>query len=181
MHWIIQSLTVFIFGISTTFAFAQDNIEADTPSKTGLYVAETHQDWQVRCIYVNEGSEPCQMYQLLTDANGTAVAEISVFPLPPGNQAVAGATFVAPLGTHLPEGVGMMIDEGTPRVYNFDHCNPNGCVARMGFTQAELDQLKAGNTANIRLISVSLPDPVIIPMSLAGFTASFAKSTILEN
>ena len=159
----------------STGAFAQDA----TPGT--VYVAETNRDWQVRCMQVSEGTEPCQMYQLIEDPNGTPVAEISIFPLAPGGEAVAGATFVAPLGTLLPEGVAIMVDDGAPRAYVFDHCTPDGCVARLGFTQAELDQFKAGSAAKIRLVSVNRAEPIIIEMSLSGFTASFDKATVLEN
>ena len=177
MKTILKSL-----GLVALSAVAAPVLAQDTGTEAGtVYIAETNRDWQVRCMTVNEGTEPCQMYQLILDANGNPVAEISVFPLPAGNEAVAGATFVAPLGTLLPEGVGIMVDDGSPRVYAFEHCNPDGCVARMGFTQAELDQFKAGNAAKIRLISVSLQEPIILPMSLSGFTASFAKATVLEN
>ena len=64
------------------------------------YVAETHGDWSLRCMRVPEGeAEPCQLYQLLEDGEGNAVAEVTVLPLNAESQAAAGVTVVAPLET----------------------------------------------------------------------------------
>ena len=56
------------------------------------YMREKSGDWEVRCVRTQDGNDPCQLYQLLTDEGGSSVAEITVFPLPEGGQAVAGAT-----------------------------------------------------------------------------------------
>ena len=44
---------------------------------------------------------PASFTMLLKDADGNSVAEITLFDLPAGSQAVAGATFIAPLETLL--------------------------------------------------------------------------------
>ena len=33
----------------------------------GVFVAETHGDWEIRCINTEEIANPCQLYQLLFD------------------------------------------------------------------------------------------------------------------
>ena len=69
------------------------------------YVAEEHGDWQKRCIRSENGEDPCQLYQLIRDRNGGSVAEVTVFSLPDGQQAAAGATIITPLETLLTEQV----------------------------------------------------------------------------
>ncbi|NUB43131.1 invasion associated locus B family protein [Fertoebacter nigrum] len=144
----------------------------DGPGST--YIAAEHGDWQQRCIRTEDGSDPCQLYQLLTDAQGNAVAEISMFGLPAGGQAVAGATIIAPLETLLTANLALQVDSATAKVYPFTWCSQLGCVARVGFTQAEVDGFKRGNKATITIVPMVAPDEkVLLDVSLIGFTAGF--------
>ena len=63
------------------------------------YIKEEYGDWQLKCFRSEAEEDPCQMYQLLTEEAGNPVAEFSLFRLPEGAQAAAGATIVVPLGT----------------------------------------------------------------------------------
>ncbi len=142
------------------------------------YVRETFGDWALRCLKAEEGEvDPCQMYQLLNDADGNSVAEFSMFPLPNGGKAAAGATIVVPLETLLTEQLQITVDASAPRRYPYTFCNRAGCVARVGFTQDEVDQLKRGNVATMRMVPAAAPDQeVVLTISLAGFTAGYAAS-----
>lgn len=139
------------------------------------YVREEFGDWALRCIVAAEGeTDPCQLYQLLNDADGNAVAEISMFPLQNGGQAAAGATIVVPLETLLPEQLQITVDGSATRRYPFTFCNRAGCAARVGFTQAEIDQFKRGNTATMRMVPAAAPEEeVVLNISLSGFTAGY--------
>ena len=44
----------------------------------------TFEAWEQRCVRTEDGADPCQLYQLLKDADGNSVAEISMFSLPEG-------------------------------------------------------------------------------------------------
>jgi invasion protein IalB len=144
----------------------------DGPGTT--YTAATFDSWEQRCMRTEDGSDPCQLYQLLKDGQGTSVAEISLFPLPPGQQAVAGATIVAPLETLLTEQMTISVDGATPKRYPFTWCAPLGCIARVGFTQAEIDGFKKGAKATLTIVPVAAPDQkVVLDISLKGFTAGF--------
>ena len=107
------------------------------------YIKEQFGDWALRCLNNPEGDDPCQLYQLLMDGEGNSVAEISMFLLPEGGQAAAGATIMTPLGTLLTEGLMISVDGASPRRYVYTFCNVNGCAARVGFTAEELAQFKA--------------------------------------
>ncbi|MFD1912923.1 invasion associated locus B family protein [Halodurantibacterium flavum] len=138
------------------------------------YVAETFGDWEMRCIRAPEGQDPCQLYQLLDDAEGNSVAEISLFSLPDGQQAAAGATIVTPLETLLTQQITLQVDGATAKRYPFTWCSMAGCVARVGFTQAEVDAFKRGNRATMTIVPVVAPDQqVALDISLQGFTAGY--------
>lgn len=154
-----------------TGAAPADNAE---PQAGRYYVKETEQDWTTRCLKAEQGKDPCELYQLLKDAEGNSVAEITLIPLK-NSEVAAGATLVAPLETDLIQGLGFAVGTGEPRGYPFNFCAPVGCVSRMGFTQAELDALKRGKDATLTLLPFGgdRENPVRLTLSLAGFTAAF--------
>ena len=138
------------------------------------YTAATFEKWEQRCMRTADGADPCQLYQLLQDAEGNNVAEVSLFALPPGQQAVAGATIVAPLETLLTEQLTIAVDGAQPKRYPFTWCAPLGCIARVGFTQAEIDGFKKGAKATVSIVPAGAPDErVNLDLSLKGFTAGF--------
>lgn len=138
------------------------------------YVQANFDAWEQRCIRTEDGSDPCQLYQLLKDAQGNAVAEFSMFNLPAGGQAIAGATVVVPLETLLTENLLVAVDGGTPKVYPFTFCSTIGCVSRIGFTSAEVEQFKKGAKAVMTIVPVVAPDQkVSVELSLKGFTAGY--------
>lgn len=139
------------------------------------YTAETHGDWEIRCIRAEEGRpEPCQLYQLLRDANGGPVAEINVFEMVDEGQLVAGATIVTPLDTLLTPGLRLRVDEGPWSEYAFSFCQPIGCFAQLGLTAENLDGLRQGGAAYVAMVPLPAPDQVVeLAASLTGFTAGF--------
>lgn len=148
------------------------NAPQDGPGS--MYVKETFGDWQMRCIRVAEGSEPCDLYQLLKDKDGVAVAEMSLMPLPAGGQATAGSTIVTPLETLLPSGVAFAVDGGQNKRYPFTFCAAMGCVARVGFTADEIANLKKGSKATLTVVPVAAPNETVdLNVSLTGFTAGY--------
>ncbi|MEL6570991.1 MAG: invasion associated locus B family protein [Pseudomonadota bacterium] len=139
------------------------------------YIRGQSGDWSFRCLKAPEGQEdPCQLYQLLQDGEGNDVAEFSIFPLQDSGRAAAGATIVAPLETLLTQQLTISVDGGSARRYPFTFCNTAGCVARVGFTQDEVNQFKRGVAATVRMVPAAAPDQeVVLAVSLTGFTAGF--------
>ncbi|RUS60367.1 invasion associated locus B family protein [Pseudorhodobacter sp. E13] len=184
-----------------TAAFAQDTtpaappaapVEGDAPTTNGLsmgktegeeapadgvgttYLAESFGSWEQRCVKTEDGADPCQLYQLLKDSDDNAVAEISIFGLPAGQEAAAGATVIVPLETLLTADLTMVVDTGKARKYPFSWCSNIGCIARVGFTQAEVDGFKKGNEAKLTIVPVVAPDQKVeLTVSLSGFTAGY--------
>ena len=146
---------------------------AEGPGST--YVAASFESWEQRCVRAAEGgADTCQLYQLLKDTKGNSVAEITMFGLPEGQEAAAGATVIAPLETLLTEGMLLQIDTGKAKAYPFTWCSAIGCVARIGLTAAEVEALKKGNKATLTIVPVVAPaEKVLLDVSLKGFTAGF--------
>jgi invasion protein IalB len=145
------------------------------------YTRDVNEAWEMRCIRAEEGVEPCQMYQMMDDGQGAPVAEISLFRLPAGGQAVAGATVIVPLETSLTAQLTISIDGDTPRRYPYAFCNPVGCYVRLGLTAADVAAFKRGNEAVLTIIPAMAPDQTVqLPLSLKGFTASYDAVSVLE-
>ena len=142
------------------------------------YERDVFGDWALRCIKAEEGAtDLCNLYQLLSNEDGVAVAEFNIFPLPEGQRAAAGATIVVPLETLLTQQLTIAVDGQNARRYPFNFCNRAGCVARIGFTQEEVNQFKRGSIGSVRLVPAAAPDSeVIVDVSLTGFTAGFAAT-----
>jgi invasion protein IalB len=153
-------------------AMGQEIGAGDGPGSN--YTAATFEAWEQKCVRTESGIDPCQLYLLLKDKDGGAVAEFTMFNLPKGSEgpAVAGATFIAPLETLLPAGMTLQIDAGKGKVYPFTFCTQIGCIARIGFTAEEVAEMKRGANAVVTIVPFVAPnEKVQLTMSLKGFTA----------
>lgn len=152
--------------------------EPEEPQVGQQYLEAVFGDWAQRCLKTESGDDPCQMYQLLNDADGNSVAEIAIVVLPDGGQAAAGATIVVPLGTLLTEQITLRVDGGNARRFPFNFCNQGGCVSRIGFTEQDINLFRRGNAATLRMVPAQAPDQeVTVTMSLTGFTAAFEAAS----
>lgn len=153
----------------------QDATAVSGDPETGqTYVKETHGDWELRCVKTEDGNDPCQMYQLLADQDGNSVAEISIYPLPAGQRAAAGATIATPLETLLTEDLRLSVDGGQDKVYRYSFCSAFGCFSRVGFTAGEVAAFKRGAKGTLTIVPAAAPDQkVVLTVSLSGFTAAY--------
>ncbi len=169
---------------------AQDNVENalsmgenvdGTPTLGQPYTAKTIGAWEMRCIKTEDETDPCQMYQLLDDGQGSPVAEFSMFRLPEGGQALAGATVIVPLETALAQQLTISVDGAKGKRYPYAFCNAVGCYSRIGLTQEDIDAFKRGSEAKLTIIPALAPDqPVIVTLSLSGFTASYDEVSVIN-
>lgn len=160
------------------------NLGEDTsiPQVGQTYVREVVQDWEIQCVKTETGEgEPCQMYQLLQNEAGNPVAEVSLFKLPQGGQAVAGATVIVPLETALQAQLRIAVDGAQSKRYPYSLCNQIGCFARIGLTESDLNGFKRGAKAVVTIVPFVAQDQQIqLDMSLSGFTASYAMTTVAQ-
>ena len=145
------------------------------------YTSELNGAWEMRCIKTEQEVDPCQMYQLVNDGEGNPVAEVSLFRLPDGGKAVAGATIVVPLETSLTNQLTIAVDGGSARRYPFAFCNPVGCYVRLGLTDDDIAAFKRGNAAVLTIVPALAPDQKVpLALSLEGFTAGYDKVSVIE-
>ena len=151
------------------------------PQLGTTYTEEVIGSWEMKCIRTEEEQDPCQMYQLLDDGEGNPVSEFSLFRLPAGGKASAGATIVVPLETALPQQLTISVDGSKARRYPYAFCNPVGCYARLGLTDADVSAFKRGNKAVITIVPALAPDQKVdLELSLDGFTASYDKASVIQ-
>ncbi len=163
-----------------TFPVAE---EKTAESQVGQdYIKEEFDAWKILCTVVAEGKNAnCRLYQILEDAKGGAVAELSLLSLSDKAQAQAGVNFVSPLGTLLTAQVSMRIDSGKVKRYPFSWCETQGCVTRFGLTKPEVDNLKKGNNAVFTIVAAAAPkEPLALNVSLKGFTSAWKALTTLR-
>ena len=152
---------------------------ADGPQAGQTYVLEVSGDWSVECLKVEEGEEPCQIFQTLTDGEGNQVANMRIFKLPAGGQAEAGALVAVPLETLLTAQLTITVDGAQPKRYPFSVCDRQGCYARIGLTAEDIASYKRGASATVTLVPFVAPDErVEVKLSLSGFTAGYDKVTV---
>ena len=160
------------------------NLGEDTsiPQVGQTYVREVVQDWEIQCVKTETGEgEPCQMYQLLQNEAGNPVAEVSLFKLPQGGQAVAGATVIVPLETALQAQLRIAVDGAQSKRYPYSLCNQIGCFARIGLTESDLNGFKRGAKAVVTIVPfVAQEQQIQLDMSLSGFTASYDMTTVAQ-
>ena len=154
-------------------SMGQEVVDPNAPGQP--YDREEHGAWTVRCVRNQEGKkDPCELYQLLKGTNDIAAAEISMFALPEGQQAAAGAIIAVPLETLLTQQITLTVDGGQPKRYPFSWCSRGGCFARVGFTTEDIAAFKAGSKATITIVPLLAPDQkVVLDVSLSGFTAGY--------
>lgn len=151
-----------------------EEVAPEGPKVGNIYIESEHGDWDLRCIKAESGVDPCQLYQLLDDNAGNAVAEINIFPLPDAQEAVAGATVITPLETLLTQQLSLAVDSGQAKKYPFSWCSTVGCVARIGLSDTDIASFKRGVKATVTIVPVAAADQKVnIDVSLAGFTAGF--------
>lgn len=180
---------------AATPAAAADTLNMGTPAapptpvtKDSAQVGQSYNQarfgaWEQNCVKSADGKDPCQMYQLLKDQDQNPVAEFSMFPLPAGQPAAAGATIMVPLETLLTANLSIQVDGGTPKIYPFTFCAQPGCVARVGFTADEVAQFKKGAKADMTIVpAVDPTKKVVLNIDLKGFTAALdAVTATLQN
>jgi invasion protein IalB len=137
-------------------------------------VVATYGDWNIRCATDND---VCVMHQVGTGSSGNNVLEVRIRKLEGvtadnGRTVPAAIQIAAPLGVLLQQGVRISVDGGNATALPFQLCVQGGCIARSGLTDAQIAQMKAGQTATFTLAAPNA-GAVPVEISLTGFTRSF--------
>ena len=129
-------------------------------------------DWTLRCVKTNRQVDPCQLFQLMYNLDGTPVAEFNLNVSETNGAVVVGANVITPLETLLTAQLTIRVDENNAKVYPFIFCLKMGCVARIKLTEVDLENYRTGNKATVTMVPAGAPDQYEnLILSLAGFTA----------
>ena len=98
---IIKATIVYILITSVVSAQAESDSlslgsSIDLPDIGEPYLAEKLGDWSLRCVRMQDGNDPCEMNQLLLNAERQPMSEVSLFRLPAIQGVVAGANIIVP-------------------------------------------------------------------------------------
>ena len=158
---------------STEFKTAEELVQASKPAIGEGYLREKYGEWELRCIKAEViTEEECRVFNFLVDQDGNTIAQLDMQFLSTGGKAVAGVDIATPLGSLLTAQVVLKIDAGKAKRYPYTWCDQQGCYARFGMTQEEIEAMKRGAKANVIISSVAAPDqPLSMDLSLSGFTA----------
>jgi len=179
---------ILVAGLMASPIYAQDASQAGATNdlsvgvpvaaettQDGPIVREQHGAWDVRCLSSDDTTDNCQLYQLLKDEEGNSVAEMTLFALPEGQEALAGAAIATPLETLLTAQLTMSVDGKNTKRYPYSYCSVQGCYARIGLSREDIEAFRKGNVATIAIVPVVAPDQVVkLKLSLSGFTDGFA-------
>ena len=143
------------------------------PAKAQNPHAKVFGDWKVRCNSATGAPSKCQMFQnVVVKESGRTIMQMIVgyindVPSPVG-------VITLPLGVYLPKGLTIQIDKGQTFKVGFENCSAKGCRVRFSIEDALLGTFKSGITASVTSYNMARK-PVLIPISLKGFTAALGQ------
>ena len=151
--------------------FSTGTILQDLPIPDTYYDKGKFEDWTLRCVKTNRPVDPCQLFQLMYNANGTPVAKLDV------NVSNHTARWLpvqmsSHLWKHFLQLLSLYVSMETSKAYPFVLFVKMGCVARIGLTAKDMDNNSTGNQATVIMVPAGAPDQQEkLVLSLAGFTA----------
>ncbi len=151
----------------TQFAFAQEFLIKEPDSK-----ATTYKSWANQCeTDPNTNSEICYSSQtILVKDKDAEILYIAIGHIPDSDKPLLRMT--TPLGTLLPEGMQIQVDDGEKSRLPYVFCNRIGCHIEVGVTEKFLTAIKKGNKLNIKFLDLGGRE-FNVPVSLSGFTKAY--------
>jgi invasion protein IalB len=131
-------------------------------------------NWSARCVNNPEGQVvDCRVTQniALTKTGQRLLAVVVRIPRDTGAPAM---TLNLPHGLFLPAGTTLQIDKAVPKEIGIETCDAKGCYASLEVDGELLLTLKRGSTLTVTFQNLA-KQPIVVPVTLVGFTAAFAK------
>jgi invasion protein IalB len=148
--------------------------EAPGPANLVAEKKSPETNWSARCVNNPEGQiVDCRVTQniALTKTGQRLLAVVVRIPRDTGAPAM---TLNLPHGLFLPAGTTLQIDKATPKELVIDTCDSKGCYASLDVDNELLMILKKGSTLTVTFQNLA-KQPIVVPVTLVGFTAAFAK------
>jgi invasion protein IalB len=152
-------------------ATAQEAVAPKADAQAASQPAQ--QPWATQCSAASRKAPlNCTMeQQVIVRETGRPIARISI-QVGGADPRKPAVLLHVPLSLSIGAGITMQIDEAEPLKFDVQTCDANGCYAGSPLTDEMIASLKRGETLKVGFQGVNR-EPVNIPFSLAGFTASF--------
>ncbi len=135
-------------------------------------VKAKHGDWELRCeTPAGAEKEQCALLQSVT-AEDRPNVNLVVIVLKTADGKNRLLRVIAPLGVHLPSGLGLKVDNVDIGRAGFVRCLPSGCVAEVVMDEKLINSLKNGHNATF-IIFQTPEEGIGIPLDLNGFAEGF--------
>jgi len=153
-------------------AVAQDQ-GGDVPV-LGANKAAAAPSWLSTCQGPGRAAElECQMEQrAVISGSGQLIGSITIRV--PSQTRKPVLMIRGPLGLSLADGVTIDVDGATPQALPLQTCDAGGCYAGAPITDELLNAMFKGQKLNVTFQNLS-KEPIKLPMSLAGFSATYGK------
>ena len=149
---------------------AQPAAAADPAAKPTIKRFET---WSTRCDEDPKTKKPAACHAFVDVRAGEDKRQVLYLGIGyiPNKNAELFAFAVTPLGSILPPGVGINVDEKEKFGGPYAFCIPMGCQAEIKLTDAQVKALKGGKSMEV-LFRLMGQGVVKIPIDLKGFSAA---------
>ncbi len=133
-------------------------------------------NWVVNCNLTKDGASMiCAMSQTFNDAKSKKrIMAISIQPQPTDKTKRPLMVLALPHGLHFPSGVTVAVDQQKPINVELQTSNQNGAYTATLLQPATVAAMKKGDQIKITMYAAE-NKPLVIPVSLVGFTAAFKK------
>lgn len=160
-------------GILAVSALAATSQESGTQPKQSQ-AAQPREAWATNCTSAARGQpQECVMEQrAIASETGQALALVTIRV--PQDTKKPVSMIQIPLGMFLPAGLSVDVDGAVSQTYPFQTCNANGCFAGFPIPEAMIKAMFNGNKLNVTFQNLN-KKPVVLPMSLAGFTDAYNR------
>lgn len=133
-------------------------------------------NWAGRCQDVptdeNGGTQKvCNVFVDIRSEENKEVRILSVAIGEAAKEGQLGAVVMTPLGSVLPQGVAVKVDENEQFGGQYLFCRASGCEAHMGLSAEHIRQMRAGSEMKVGFIHVQ-GGKIEVPVSLTGISAA---------
>ena len=134
--------------------------------------ADVFKSWANQCeTDPNSKKEICYSSQtIMLKDRDAEILYIAIGHIPESDKPLLRLT--TPLGTLLPEGMVIQVDEGEESRLPYLFCNQVGCHIEVGVTEKFLTAIQKGNSLNVKFLDLG-GRSFQVPVSLSGFTKAY--------
>lgn len=171
----LSALTLLFFSLACS---AQESATAAAGDPAGIppdAEIRKFRDWNVQCVRnAQTDASQCTLFQHLNVDSGQRLLTMQVNQLTAaeGEPGTLAVVVTVPLGVHLPSGMRMQVDDGTPLDLTYERCDQGGCYAGTLLGGELLEALVAGSKSRVTFNNLR-GESITATLSLNGFTAGY--------